>query len=808
MARTGRTAEEIALRRKLVAADPLNERATAGLVRALALVGDRGEALRHVRAYETLTREELGIAPDPNLAAMVGDLASARAEGGRDEDPAPAPAPRPALVPGCQPRHGSSAFAKVRPLRATLVIVSTVILVSAIIARSAKTERLASGSEASSAMLIAPFRVTGADSSLHYLGEGMIDLLAVTLTGERGPRAVDPRTTLSVWQRSRTSSAGGGPTVPEMLSMAGALGATQLLLGEVVGVPGHVIISASVLRASDGKVVARARVEGPQDSLGVVVDALTAQLLTVGTSNRSASELSASLPALRAYLQGESAYRGGRYTEAVESFHRAVACDSSFAIAALGLALSVGWTPSAEDDEPGIQLAWSLRDRLSPKDRALLGARVSLPRLSAISTRDKLVEKELAKRLAPDRAETWFWLGDDLFHEGALVGDARARARSASLFQRSLELDSSSAPLGHLVELAALSGDTAEAARLGALFVSRDSTGDLADFIRWRVALATQNERALVEVRRRFPKMKMPSLLHMLMTMQHDGIGLDDVDSVVAVLQGRVSGLQRADQQAVWSALWELALNRGRPLDAVAAGRRWRAAAPDPGNSQDREYYERVIGDALFSDGDSAAAEASARELEAYGTMEQVAARSNAASSVCALHLWQVTYGDTRMAGKAIGFLSAVAANRDSAVSSQSMLCAVTLQVLLEALRPDQRRTDHLLHLDSLLRTGPVGFPVMSFDGANVAIIGPLVARGEDTAALAASRRHLYGRGPIRMLAALLVHEARLSSITGDTAAAVRAYSHYLALRQNAEPSRRRQVDQMRSELARLQPRH
>ena len=38
---------------------------------------------------------------------------------------------------------------------------------------------------------VLPFRVTGADSSLANLREGIVDLLAADLTGECGPRAID-----------------------------------------------------------------------------------------------------------------------------------------------------------------------------------------------------------------------------------------------------------------------------------------------------------------------------------------------------------------------------------------------------------------------------------------------------------------------------------------------------------------------------------------------------------------------------------------------------------------------------------------
>src|SRR5215204_205832 len=40
---------------------------------------------------------------------------------------------------------------------------------------------------------VVPFRIAGADPSLAYMREGMLDLLAAKLTGDGGPRAADPR---------------------------------------------------------------------------------------------------------------------------------------------------------------------------------------------------------------------------------------------------------------------------------------------------------------------------------------------------------------------------------------------------------------------------------------------------------------------------------------------------------------------------------------------------------------------------------------------------------------------------------------
>jgi len=52
-----------------------------------------------------------------------------------------------------------------------------------------------------------------------------------------------------------------------------------------------------------------------------------------------------------------------------------------------------------------------------------------------------------------------------------------------------------------------------------------------------------------------------------------------------------------------------------------------------------------------------------------------------------------------------------------------------------------------------------------------------------------------------------LREEGRLAAIVGDTAGAIKAYRHYLALREDPDPPWRAQWDSVKSELGALAPR-
>ncbi len=86
-------------------------------------------------------------------------------------------------------------------------------------------------------------------------------------------------------------------------------------------------MNASLVAIPGGKTLTQTSVSGPKDSLFVLIDRLTAQLLALGAGARSA-QLSAltttNLDALRAYLDGVAAYRRGAFQNATPRLARAV----------------------------------------------------------------------------------------------------------------------------------------------------------------------------------------------------------------------------------------------------------------------------------------------------------------------------------------------------------------------------------------------------------------------------------------------------------------------------------------------------
>ncbi len=636
-----------------------------------------------------------------------------------------------------------------------------------------------------------PFRVASSDAALGYLREGLVDLLAVKLTGEGGQRAADPRAVLSAWERAGASS--GDPVAPDGASrIARWLGAGRYIDGSVVGDASRLVVTASLISVSGSEPGPRAVVEGPLDSLPVLVDRLAAQLLVGATADVEPRLATLTqLPALRAYLDGKAAYRQGHWTTAIRGFDEALRLDSAFALAALGLAEAWGWySLGAPERERAIQLAWLSRDRLSEPDRAALDA-LAGPRYPEEPSQGELLEAR--KRLVgvtPDRAEAWFQLGDQYYHWGRALGVPDAWNLADAAFQRAVRLDSSfAAPIQHLTAMASANRDTGAVRRFATLALAADSAGESADETRWLMSVTLGDSAALASARARFDRADRLTVL--LALAQEQGIGMGEALRAAITLRALPPGSE--EQPLVDEALRTFALNRGRPGAALDV-----AAKP----------VNRIL-EAIYADGDTAAAAAVARLFAASvdGPLPpDPQERARRYRRACVLEQWRLANGDARRTAETVGRLRHAIARGDSAwIVVFNGYCAILLEAWLGVMREAPEAEAALARLDSLMRAWPP-FEVDDYQSiaTNLVIARLRGARGDHAGALVAVRRRLYGGFFPRYLSTYLREEGRLAVLTGDRASAIRAYGHYLALRSDPEPQLKPDVERVQAELARL----
>ncbi len=350
---------------------------------------------------------------------------------------------------------------------------------------------------------VLPFRTVG--QGLDLWREGLVDLLATNLDNVGGLRAIDSRTVLSQWRR-RAVVESGETALATALEVARETGAGFGVVGSVVGLGPNVRLTARLYPVDNSEPAGEAQVEGPQDSVLSLVDALSVEVLkyVLGAAPtrrmRLSSITTSSLDALRAFLEGEQRYRRSDFRGAIEAYRRAVAIDSSFALALYGLASSYGWTVvigAPEALEFG-ERAVAHADRLPERERLVLrgGLLLEAGRPAAMDT------LQLAAARYPDDADAWYHLGDAYFHLGLVRNIPGERAREA--FDRAIALDSTFAPaVIHNVALAFGADESAGARRYVEQYTALDSSSTVAVGVRAALDLAWGSATDSAAARRR-----------------------------------------------------------------------------------------------------------------------------------------------------------------------------------------------------------------------------------------------------------------------------------------------------------------
>jgi tetratricopeptide (TPR) repeat protein len=643
---------------------------------------------------------------------------------------------------------------------------------------------------------VLPFRVTAPDRSLDYLGEGIVDLLAVKLDGSAGVRAVPPRQLLAALRYQPGMRIGSEDAV----AAARRTGAGRLLDGSLVRSGAGIELSASLRRTDGAGRPVQAEASGSLDSLPILVDRLAAALLAgqAGTTP-SLGELS-SARAITAYLRGKAADRRGRYAEAVAAYNDALAEDSTFALAALDQIAPAQRTNDNAAIDRASRLAWTYRARLSDKGRVVLRAMVG-PRYPEPSSQISLIAAwQDAVQAAPELPDAWFELGDLQLHNGGL-NDLPTPVESAiGSFRHALELDSAwGLPLDHIL-LAKLHLDDSTGLRALALRWRAEDTvsGDRSPYLRWRLALALGDSGAMARERAGLNRWSDDAVHWLAGGAQAEGVGLGDVALGIAELRRRAVNGRRLWEARTYSREW--LLNSGRPTAALALTDTMASEAP---------YGEWVpisrIEDALFWDGDTAAAAADARRLatllEGRGGARPLSSDVRARAT-CRLGLWALARADLAGARLWAGRLRAGTPAGPAFNPDEQAMCGDLLEAALAARdrRPEARRL--LDRADSIYIASPImgDYPITNL----------VTARLRESIGDLAGAERAIGRVPVALPVSptygstYLLEQSRIGLESGDTAGAVRALRRYVALRAGAEPVLRPALDSARARLAQL----
>ena len=413
-------------------------------------------------------------------------------------------------------------------------------------------------------VVIIPFAVQGSPD-VAYLGEGMVSLLGTKLDGAGALQTVDSRAVMHTMEREGLEAgdaAAGAQAATEF-------GARYYVVGNLVEAGGRMQISAALYDATrDGTPIGEASVQGTEDEMFELVDQLAAELLSglsggpAARVRRIATVTTESLPALKAFFEGEEQFRRGQFAASVASFQRAVEEDSTFALAHYRLSIVAEWALLGAVSDASAKEAIRWADRLTPRDRRMLDAYLTR-RLG-----DNLGAAEAYRSILgsyPDEMEAWLDLSEILFHANPLYG--RSFLESRATLDRVIEFDPNhSTALIHLARLAAFEGQGARLDTLAMRFITLNPDPGRTLEIEALQAYTTGDAERIAAVEARMPSANDVGLVLAVWSVATYPHEIDGAEHVASVLAAPDRSFEARQLGNTWLAYLELA--RGKRIAA------------------------------------------------------------------------------------------------------------------------------------------------------------------------------------------------------------------------------------------------
>jgi tetratricopeptide (TPR) repeat protein len=285
---------------------------------------------------------------------------------------------------------------------------------------------------AASVIAVLPPAPIAPDTALARLGQNLVVTLSANLNGVGDLRAIDALTMLA-----QTQGRAAEYTLDEAAALGRRLGASGVVSGTLARDGPNVRLDLGLYAAADAAPVARAFVTASADDLNALTDSATWSLLRqvwragAPPTPSLAALTTRSLPALRAFLEGERAVVESRWPDAEQAFGQAIREDSTFWLAYWRYAVAKGWQVESPDPA-AMSMAQSHLQDLPERERLHMQTQgVSPPALFDL-------DRQLTERY-PDYWPGWLNLGDDLYHQGPVFGHSLEEAQQA--FERAVGLN-------------------------------------------------------------------------------------------------------------------------------------------------------------------------------------------------------------------------------------------------------------------------------------------------------------------------------------------------------------------------------
>jgi eukaryotic-like serine/threonine-protein kinase len=373
------------------------------------------------------------------------------------------------LTPGPQPifqaPQPTKVFRRLRlPTRPRLAVASAVLIIGAATAGMLFSRTAEPATLDPNLLAVAPFDVL--DPNLTLWREGLVDYLTKNLDGAGQLRTVAPAVVLQRWK--------GRADVGSARSLGHRSGARVVVFGNLSPAGrDSVRVRATVLDAGSKTPVAEFEGLDQVDRVDRLADSLTLQVLralgrtTTGGPARLTAVGTRSIPALKEFLKGEQAFRRAAYDSADAHYSRAIALDSSFALALHALGSNREWGGGVSASNFHLRAA-QFNHGLSPRDSVLilvdsLRAAATVYDTAYWTHLRRMIDIAMgASNDHSDDPEPWRLLGDLLFHfdyaaseTAAINAPVHSSKEVWEAFDRAIELDSTFAPAYiHPIELA------------------------------------------------------------------------------------------------------------------------------------------------------------------------------------------------------------------------------------------------------------------------------------------------------------------------------------------------------------------
>jgi len=298
--------------------------------------------------------------------------------------------------------------------------------------------------------IILPFENVARVADIEWLQDASVNLLYLDMSKWRDIRVIDDERVADLIRE--VPEARGGLTLQSGIAVARRAGAGKLVMGDLLKVGNRTQVVAKVYDVRTGQRLRNVREETTNaDSLMSLFGRLASGILNASApSGASLGTGTTRLEAYQAYVAGVTALNRVELDSAATHFQRALALDSTFALAHYKVSVVYGWI-SAQDPRrvTHAELANRLAGGLPPRERQLI---LGQYQTSGGHWNEACQTYTALLRADSSDVEAWYNLGECNYHDQqvlAAAGDSTQLAFRSSwntamrAFQRALELDPS-----------------------------------------------------------------------------------------------------------------------------------------------------------------------------------------------------------------------------------------------------------------------------------------------------------------------------------------------------------------------------